>query len=162
MSIEVDSMAYQFQPSMSGHGVTYDAAATAAFSLDREREVYYRDKDKNVSSHNKKSLQTWFYNPIHDLESLFWLFVYFVHYRDIELVRVNPWHPRDPAPLDVVTPVTSEASNEINRYHLKLPPNLQEPEDERAERIKAQYGFAKGLFVERGRRLATLNITRCW
>lgn len=37
----------------------------------------------------------WFYNPIHDMESVVWLFFYFLLHRDVYLRPILPRLPKD-------------------------------------------------------------------
>lgn len=63
----------------------------------------------------------WFYNPLHDLESLFWLIAYYVLSRDIYLPDALEWPP----------------------------PFEQESDATRAARITAQYLSIEPLFIVR-------------
>lgn len=63
----------------------------------------------------------WFYNPLHDLESVFWLISYYILSRDIYLPDGLDW----PSSFQ------------------------QESETARAARIKAQYQIIESLFIQR-------------
>lgn len=63
----------------------------------------------------------WFYNPLHDLESVFWLIAYYILSRDIYLPDGLDW----PSSFQ------------------------QESETARAARIKAQYQIIEPLFIQR-------------
>lgn len=150
-------MEYHFQPEHDQNVIYYDADTTNAFSLDRKRAIQYNEDTAN-SRQSKIQEQAWFYSPIHDLESLFWLFVYFVLYRDIQLLAIRPQRHRS---LRRETGMLATSGAIANPDNLELlPDDLRETEEERVQRIKAQFNFAKGLFVERDKRLATLNVNQ--
>lgn len=153
MSVEVNTMEYQFQPSGDQHGLSRDVQTVTDAMENIESLPGDDDWDDNDTPSAGGAVQKWFYSPIHDLESAFWLFVYFVLYRDIHLLPVKSSLETDDQSKSIVPTAAAEPLPEI-------PPDLKESDQERGDRITAQYLFCQGLFIDRDRRLATLNVNQ--
>lgn len=118
MSVEVHHMRYMFPRPCSQH------AAPVRKPVQAFRDLILQPRSDAGPAPNQDTdspLIPWFYNPLHDMESMFWLMAYYVLFRDVYL----PDSPRFP------------------------PPFAEESEAERARRIKAQFEFVQCLFVQR-------------
>lgn len=114
-----------------------------------------------------ESMPEWFYNPNHDLESIWWLYAWSTLNRDIYFVHPAS-EPRNgsvtlPSSTGVLVDPHSRRLQGIGRQtraksHAKIilvdedqivPTGLtQETREERVQRIKRQYAFASSLFVQ--------------
>lgn len=82
MSIEVRARQYLFIPST---GPTPVPRCDRAAILARARGIKPTTPDASIYAPKGKK-HTWFYNPLHDFESIFWLAVHFFTNRDIRCV----------------------------------------------------------------------------
>lgn len=87
----------------------------------------------------------WCYNPLHDMESIVWLFARGLLYRDHYFQRVDG--------IPVTPFVIGKGENAID-------PFAEENSEERIKRIKAYYTFGRGLFVTRTTRYKTMYQSR--
>lgn len=107
----------------------------------------------------------WFYNPIHDMESVWWLFAWSTLNRDIYFVRpVSDSAPNTDASSSIGV-VTRSRQRKL-RQQLVLPPGeeaidadddqiapvgiTQETRETRVQRIRRQHALALELFVSQG------------
>ena len=106
----------------------------------------------------------WFYNPIHDMESVWWLFAWSTLNRDIYFVR----RALDSAPTAAsssISVVTGSPQRKLRQQQVRPPGEeaidadddqivpvglTQETREMRVQRIKRQHALALELFVSQG------------
>lgn len=129
-------------PSFDAH---YGQGTPAFMAVEvQETRYLFASRAKKLSSSRRKQKSTvkWFYNPIHDLESVKWIALFFTVNTDIQFKFSNDQGDviSVPAATEILlgdTPIDSEA------------------EEARKERITNQYNYARTLFHETtGRRNA--------
>lgn len=85
MSVEVAAMTYTFT---EGESQRMRPAVTRRIFGDPWRR---RDEHAEGGLTKKEPITLqWFYNPVHDLESVIWLFFYFLLHRDVYLRPILP------------------------------------------------------------------------
>lgn len=106
---------FKFSPGENAACVTRNKDVEAGW------DVYVPTISLHTETHRRPVPISWYYNPLHDLESVFWLIAYYVLSRDIYLPDGLDWPP----------------------------PFKPESNTARAARIKAQYQFVESLFIRR-------------
>lgn len=180
MSVEVDAMEYKFQPMPKGGTYTrfrkfaskFDTGFDDNPALVREdgSDAGSSDDDSSVvkpKENSEDTVQKWAYNPIHDLESLFWLFFFFVAWHDVFVVPKKTGTdeattiakpPENPSKSGNTFDISDSDSDPDSDLTVKLPTRYQESPEARADRIKAWYTFGEGLFIKRDSRLPVLSV----
>lgn len=190
MSVEVDAMEYKFQSVRKGGAYAGLRILGSKFSTGYrfEHPIVRGDNSDSESSDDDSSAikpkensedtaHKWAYNPIHDMESLFWLFFFFVAWHDVFVLLVKPdadeatpinkpsetpTKPQSPSSHDSDTSDSDSDSDPDSDLDLdptvKLPTRYSESPEARADRIKSWYAFGEGLFVKRDARLPVLSL----
>lgn len=182
MSVEVDAMEYKFQSVRKGGAYTGLRRFGSKFSTVRgdNSDSELSDDEPNAIKPKESSedtAQKWAYNPIHDMESLFWLFFFFVAWHDVFVLLVKPdadeatpinkpsetptkpqSHPSDDSDTSDSDSDSDPDSDPDLDPTVKLPTRYWESPEARADRIKSWYAFGEGLFVKRDARLPVLAL----
>lgn len=140
MSIEVRSQKYCFVPfrrsvKRQSRTVIDESKALCLNAEGPLMEVTIPEVDTVLT-------RTWFYNPLHDMESIFWIFARQVLYQDHYLCRLD-----DTTVNHIVVPIGDKAVQF---------PTTEDPAD-RVRRIKAYSIVGDGLFVSRTHRHTLLT-----
>lgn len=135
MSIEVRHQKYCFKPMEQ---IVQTASCTNFEEVDAMRMVDSKLVKKPPAVMVKGSLtRSWFFNPLHDLESILWIFARQVLYQDHYLEQLNS---------SAVHYVTVPIDDKFVRFP------AAEDSEERTLRVKAYFNLGHGLFVSRAQR----------
>lgn len=133
MSIEVRKQEYCFVPlpqavqTASADYEEADAMRMYGSEDDGDDDVLIKDQPT----------RSWFYNPLHDLESILWIFVRQVLFQD---------HYLQPSDQSTVDYVTVKIDGKFERFP------ATEDSEQRIIRIKAYFDFGHGLFISHASR----------
>lgn len=115
-----------------------------------------------VRESDKEKSPRWFYNPIHDMESVWWLFAWTTLNRDIYFIRrILESAPDTVVPSSTTGVVTRSRQRKLLQPQIPIPGEditadddqivpvglAQESRATRVQRIKRQHAFALKLFV---------------
>lgn len=140
MSIEVRNQTYYFEPMEE---IITGAYANLKDIQTAMRKAGSKPNGKTYTMTVKSSrTRSWFYNPLHDLESIFWILARQVLYQDHYLQRLNGFSANI---------VTVPIGDDLVRF----PP--AEDSRDRVCRIKAYFALGHGLFISRAHRQAFLQ-----
>lgn len=154
MSVEVRSQEYIFTEPVPGFDdEDEDDVDTEDEDDDEDESTSYYEELANtkVGGSNlsfavktrvfKKAHKTWFYNPLHDFESIFWLTLHFLINKDFHCIPDMPASAPD-APREVSVLSVFEA----------------ESNEQRKSRIISHWNFGRSLFAGRAGRAHVLGL----
>lgn len=137
MSVEVRSQSYQFLPETGQAIDDSDAALYARLSRRVTNNIQRNTSNADTSTKHR----TWFYNPLHDYESIFWLTFNFCTNKDFHCIPAGP----------AGSPLPSEGSSEDYVFE-------EESEEQRRKRLVNHWNFGRSLFSGRSGRLAAFCV----
>lgn len=149
MAVEADDQGYCFAPQWNiglakDRYIAQAVKNTDKFKYDIAFRAPNRARTCTAASWDMEEgvvKEGWCYNPLHDMESIAWLFARALLYRDHYFQRVDG--------LPVTPFVIGNGENTVD-------PFAEEDPEERIQRIKAYYTFGRALFVTRTARYKTM------
>lgn len=129
MSVEVRLQSYKFTPDCGNPKDDNSIWKRVASRVVKPRETTSRKVER----------RTWFYNPLHDFESIFWLTLNFLANKDVYCVPSIP--------------NSATEDEEFEEYAFE-----DEPDEERRQRILSYWNFGRTLFAGRSGRVDVLCV----
>lgn len=151
MSVEVRSRKYHFRKMKRIPAV--QARRRTMKEIDqRSRNAPSAPESRGVEGGEEEEEQftgttgVWFYNPLHDLESILWLFVRQLLFQD----HYVQWSS---------TKTSSQPTSKHEGKPFRAP--AEESSEQRSQRITAYFTFSHPLFISRGNRLTFMRDHLC-